>query len=155
MRAFMWWIVGLAVFMTFLAAMSALTLSVMMLGMGGGWEWVCVGALAFWPAWRAFAVVSLAADATVEAWRAGRDFEVELAWQALQVAVQPGQAVTMEVDRIGGHRAPAEEPRKILARVVAAEDGGFVATGPNGAVSQGDTLEEALHNLAEAVSISE
>lgn len=101
MRAFMWRVVSTVVFLTFLSTMSALTLSVTALGMGGGWEWVCIAAIAFWPAWRAFAALSLAADATVEAWRAGRDFATELAWQALQQAVEPGEAVSMGVDRIG------------------------------------------------------
>lgn len=41
-----------------------------------------------------------------------------------------------------------------LVSIVADEDGGFVARGPHGAISQGDTLEDALRNLAEAVSIS-
>lgn len=111
MRAFMWWVASLAVFLTFLTAMSALTLSVTALGMGGGWEWVCVAAIAFWPAWRAFAALSLAADATVEAWRTGRDFATELAWQALRQAVEPGQAVSMEVDRIGSRPAPVRKSK--------------------------------------------
>lgn len=109
MRAFMWWVVSTVVFLTFLSAMSALTLSVVALGMGGGWEWVCVAAIAFWPAWHAFAALSLAADATVEAWRAGRDFATELAWQALQQAVEPGQAISMEVDRIEGRTVPVKK----------------------------------------------
>jgi predicted RNase H-like HicB family nuclease len=35
------------------------------------------------------------------------------------------------------------------------EGGGFTCTGPDGAVSQGDTLADALRNLAEAVELSE
>lgn len=35
------------------------------------------------------------------------------------------------------------------------EDGGYVATGPNGAISQGDTLAAALRGLAEAVEIND
>lgn len=109
MRAFMWWIVDLVVFLAFMTAMWALTLSVVALSLGGGWGWACVAAIAFWPAWRAFAALSLAADATVEAWRAGRDFATELAWQALQQAVEPGQAVSMGVDRIGSRPAPVKK----------------------------------------------
>jgi predicted RNase H-like HicB family nuclease len=43
---------------------------------------------------------------------------------------------------------------KVLTAIITEEDGGFVATNPDtGVVSQGDTLDSAVTNLTEAVSL--
>lgn len=61
-------------------------------------------------------------------------------------------AALVDMQREIAKRLSGEAPS--LVRITADEDGGFIATGPNGAISQGATLEEALRNLADAVSIS-
>lgn len=44
--------------------------------------------------------------------------------------------------------------RSSLVSVTPGEDGGFVARGPNSAISQGTTLAEVCRNLAEAIEVS-
>ena len=91
---------AMAVGLTLLAGIWGLALALTWLAAGGGWEWVCAAAIAFWPAWRGYAALALAGEATIVAWREGSTFERELAWAALQASVEPGQAASMEVNRV-------------------------------------------------------
>ena len=110
-RAVLWGLATMMVGLLLLAGIWGLALTLTMLITGGRWEWVCAAAIAFWPAWRGYAALALAGEATIAAWRSGSTFERELAWAALQASVGPGQAASMEVSRITGQPAPVKKPK--------------------------------------------
>ena len=84
-------------------------------------------------------LLALAERAAVVCSVAGTSLKLRDAVDALQERI---------AERLRGSPAP-------VAVVTAGEDGGFVATGPHGAVSQGQTLPDALRNLAAALEISD
>lgn len=60
-------------------------------------------------------------------------------------------SASVATDQEVAEQVEPEERAVSLVTVTPGEDGGFVATGPDGAVSQGATLPEALRNLAEVI----